>query len=54
LERVVNDKILEFVRKFEVTAITTLEPIQDRHFKDETVELDGKKFMSCSFEGLQR
>jgi hypothetical protein len=40
----------QFIRKFEMTAISTLEPVQDRHFKDETVELDGKRFMSCSFE----
>jgi hypothetical protein len=41
----------EFIRKFEMTAISTLEPIQDRHFKNETVDLDGKRFMSCSFDG---
>jgi hypothetical protein len=41
----------EFIRKFEMTAISTLEPVQDLRFKDETVDLDGKRFMSCSFDG---
>jgi hypothetical protein len=47
----VADATREFIRKFEMTAISTLEPVQDRHFKNETVELDGKRFMSCSFDG---
>jgi hypothetical protein len=40
----------ELIRKFELTAISTLEPIQDRHFKNETVDIDGRRFLSCSFE----
>jgi hypothetical protein len=47
----VPDATREFIRKFEMTAISTLEPVQDRHFKDETVKLDGKRFLSCSFDG---
>jgi hypothetical protein len=36
----VADAARELIRKFEMTAISTLEPVQDRHFKNETVELD--------------
>ena len=46
-----SDEIRELIRTFELTAISTLEPIQDRRFKNETVELDGKRFMSCGFDG---
>jgi hypothetical protein len=46
-----GDATRKFIRKFEMTAISTLEPVHDRHFKNETVELDGKRFMSCSFDG---
>jgi hypothetical protein len=45
-----SDAARELIRKIEMTAISTLEPVQDRHFKNETVELDGKRFMSCSFD----
>lgn len=34
----------------EETAISTLEHIRDRHFKNERVEIDGKRFTSCTFE----
>jgi hypothetical protein len=47
----VNDATRKFIRKLEMTAISTLEPVHGRHFKNETVELDGKRFMSCSFDG---
>lgn len=46
-----NDATREFIRKLEMAAISMLEPVQDRRFRDEIVELDGKRFMSCSFYG---
>ncbi len=39
-----------FVRKLEEAAITTLEPVRDRYFKNETVEIDGKRFTGCTFK----
>ena len=44
------DAARELIRKFEMTAISTLEPVQDHHFKNETVELDGKRFISHGFD----
>ena len=44
-----SDELREFFRKIEDTAITNLEVVQGRHFINERVELDGKKFCSCSF-----
>lgn len=44
-----SDGFRSFVRKFEETAITTLEHVRDKHFKSETVEIDGKRFTSCRF-----
>jgi hypothetical protein len=44
-----SDELREFFRKVEVTAISNLEVVQNRHFTDENVELYGKKFCSCSF-----
>jgi hypothetical protein len=35
----------------EETAISTLEHVRDRHFKKERVEIDGKRFTSCKFDG---
>ncbi len=46
-----GDELREFFRKIEDTAITNLEVVQGRHFINESVELDGKKFCSCSFNG---
>lgn len=45
-----TDELREFIRKWEQSAITTLEHVQDKHFKNETVEIDGKRFTSCTFE----
>jgi hypothetical protein len=45
-----GDEFRSFVRRFEQTTITTLEHVQDKHFKDEVVEIDGKRFTSCTFE----
>jgi hypothetical protein len=39
------------IRKLEETTVTTLEPVRDRHFKNESVEIDGKRFTSCTFSG---
>lgn len=40
-----------FMHKLEETAITTLEHVRDKTFKNETVELDGKRFTNCTFDG---
>lgn len=45
------DATKAFLRKIEETAITTLEHVRDEHFKNERVEIDGKRFTSCTFEG---
>jgi hypothetical protein len=37
------------IRKLEETAITPLEHVRDRAFKNERVEIDGKRFTSCTF-----
>lgn len=34
----------------EETAISILEHIRDRRFKNERIEIDGEKFTSCTFE----
>jgi hypothetical protein len=44
-----NDSIQAFARKMEETAISTLEHVRDRQFKNERVEIDGKRFTSCTF-----
>lgn len=46
-----NDETSEYLRKIEISAITTLELVQGRQFKNESVEIDGKKFVSCTFDG---
>jgi hypothetical protein len=35
----------------EETAISTLEHVRDRQFKNGRVEIDGKRFTSCKFHG---
>jgi len=40
-----------FMNKLEETAITTLEHVRDKTFTNETVELDGKRFTNCVFDG---
>jgi hypothetical protein len=39
------------VKQFEETTLTTLEPVQGRHFKNESVEIDGRRFTNCTFNG---
>ncbi|MGH9726590.1 MAG: hypothetical protein ACRD41_16140 [Candidatus Acidiferrales bacterium] len=39
------------IRKLEETAITTLEHVCKKNFRNETVEIDGKRFTSCTFKG---
>lgn len=34
----------------EEAAISTLEHIRDKHFTNERVEIDGKRFTSCTFQ----
>src|SRR5579862_5099419 len=46
-----NGEVGALIRKREATAITTLEHVCDRHFKNERVKIDGKRFTSCTFEG---
>jgi hypothetical protein len=46
-----NNSIQAFARKMEETAISTLEHVRDREFKNERVEIDGKRFTSCGFTG---
>jgi hypothetical protein len=46
-----EDSIRAFARKMEETAISTLEHVRDRQFKNERVEIDGKRFTSCKFDG---
>jgi len=41
------------IRKLEESAISTLEHIRDKNFKNETVEIDGKRFTNCSFDGCE-
>lgn len=41
----------DFMRKMEASAISTLEHVRDRTFRNETVEIDGKRFTNCSFDG---
>lgn len=47
------DELRQMIRKFEQTAISTLEHVQDKTFKNERVEIDGKRFTSCTFEGCE-
>lgn len=44
------DATKAFLRKIEETAITTLEHVRDQRFENERVEIDGKRFTSCTFE----
>jgi len=37
----------------EETAVSTLEHVRDRRFRNERVEIDGKRFTSCTFEGCE-
>jgi hypothetical protein len=46
-----NAEIRALVRKLEATTITTLEPVADKSFRNETVDIDGKRFTSCTFKG---
>jgi hypothetical protein len=39
-----------FMHKLEETAISTLEHVRDKTFKNETIELDGKRFTNCTFD----
>lgn|GEM_PF-6716010 len=45
-----SEELPAFFRKIEETAITTLEHVRGKNFKNETVEIDGKRFTSCAFE----
>jgi len=47
----VSEELPAFFRKLEESAITTLEHVRDKNFKNETVEIDGKRFTSCTFYG---
>lgn len=47
------DATKAFLRKIEETAITTLEHVRNRHFKNERIEIDGKRFTSCTFDGCE-
>jgi hypothetical protein len=49
-DQYLNDSIQAFARRMEETSISTLEHIRDRHFTNERVEFDGKRFTSCKFE----
>jgi hypothetical protein len=40
-----------FVKQAEETTLTTLEPVRGRRFKNENVEIDGKRFTDCTFDG---
>lgn len=46
-----GEDLSNFFRKLEESAITTLEHVRDKNFKNETVEIDGKRFTSCTFYG---
>lgn len=49
----VHGEVGALIRKLEETAITTLEHVGARHFKNERVEIDGKRFTSCKFENCE-
>lgn len=46
-----NEATSLFFSKLEDSAITTLEQVRDKTFKNETVEIDGKRFTNCEFYG---
>ena len=48
-----NDSVQAFVRKMEETSISTLEHIRDKHFTNQRVEIDGKRFTSCTFKNCE-
>lgn len=48
-----TDDLPVILRKFEESAITTLEHVRGKEFRNETVEIDGKRFTSCSFDGCR-
>jgi len=48
-----DDPVGKFLAKVEASTITTLEPVRDRNFKNEQVELDGKRFTNCNFDGCE-
>ena len=41
------------LRRIEEGAISTLEHVRDKTFKNETVEIDGKRFTNCHFDGCE-
>lgn len=41
------------LQELERSAITTLEHVRGQHFKNEKVEIDGKRFTSCTFEDCE-
>jgi hypothetical protein len=45
------DEIKTFFRRVEATCVTTLEHVRDRNFRNEQVEIDGRRFTSCTFAG---
>ena len=47
------DATRAFLRKLEQTSITTLEHVCEKSFRNERVEIDGKRFTSCTFEGCE-
>jgi hypothetical protein len=42
-----------FLRKLEKTCISTLEHVRDKVFLNERVEVDGKRFTNCTFNGCE-
>jgi hypothetical protein len=38
-------------QKLEETSLTTLEPVRGRRFRNESIEIDGKRFTDCTFDG---
>jgi hypothetical protein len=46
-----NSDARAVVRKLEATVLSTLDPVADKFFENETVEIDGKRFTSCVFKG---
>jgi hypothetical protein len=46
-----NGTARALVKQFEETTLTTLEPVQGKHFKNESVEIDGRRFTNCTFNG---
>lgn len=46
-----SEGMSQFFRKLEDSSITTLEHIRDKTFENETVEIDGKRFTNCKFDG---